>query len=389
MELPTTESGNRYVIVFQDFLTKWPFVFPAPDQKAIRIVRLLTEEIVPVIGVPEALLSDRGTNLLAHIMRDTCQILGITKLNTTAYHPQCDGMVERLNRTLKAMLRKHAAKFGRQWDRYLPGVLWAYRNTPHEATKEKPSFLLFGVDTRSPAEAALTPPETLHPTDVEDYREELVLSLSTARELAVSNIQRAQKRYKQQYDRKTKTVEWKIGDWVLVRFPHEESGRLRKLSQPWHGPYRVTRRSDPDLCVSEVYFPDRSPIQIHQSRVCKCPSLPPGFYWYGGRRKSAEKIPLWVQQLLDDASLEDTDTSQEDDTSVEDGDTEDDFQDGDGASQEDGDTSQEDNDTLQDEDDNTQQELGETQEDENSGYTRKSEYLLRNRAGLRLPKRFQ
>ena len=125
MELPITESGNKYVIVFQDFLTKWPMVFAAPDQKSTRIVRLLAEEIVPLFGVPDALLSDRGTNL----MRDVCQLLGIT---TTAYHQQCDGMVERLNRTLKAMIQKTCAKFGRQWDRFLPGVLWAYRNTPHD-----------------------------------------------------------------------------------------------------------------------------------------------------------------------------------------------------------------------------------------------------------------
>ena len=35
-------------------------------------------------------------------------IAGITKLNTTAYHPQCDRMVERLNRALKSMLCRHA-----------------------------------------------------------------------------------------------------------------------------------------------------------------------------------------------------------------------------------------------------------------------------------------
>ena len=142
MELPITERGNKYVIVFQDFLTKWPLVFAAPDQKSTRIAHLLAEEIVPLFGVPDALLSDRGTNLLSHLMQDVCQLLGIAKLNTTAYHPQCDGMVERLR---KAMLQKTCAKFGQQWDRFLPGVLWAYRNTPHESTKEKPSFLLFGV----------------------------------------------------------------------------------------------------------------------------------------------------------------------------------------------------------------------------------------------------
>ena len=141
MELPKTAAGNRYVIVLQDFLTKWPMIFAAPDQKAHRIVRLLAEEVVPFCGVPEALLSDRGTNLLSNLVQDVCQLLGIKTLHTTSYHPQCDGMVERLNRTLKTILRKHAAQFGVQWDTYLGGVLWAYRNTIHESTGEKPSFL--------------------------------------------------------------------------------------------------------------------------------------------------------------------------------------------------------------------------------------------------------
>ena len=68
-------------------------------------------------GVPESLLSDCGTNLLANMMMDVCYLLVITKLNTTAYHPQCNGMVQWMNRTMKAMLRKHAVKFGPQWDK--------------------------------------------------------------------------------------------------------------------------------------------------------------------------------------------------------------------------------------------------------------------------------
>ena len=299
MELPITKRGNRYLIVFQDFLTKWPLVFLAPDQKAIRIVCLLAEEIIPVIGVPDALLSDRGTNLLSHLMQDVCQLLGMTKLNTTAYHPQCDGMIERLNRTLKSMIRKHVAKFGNEWDRYLAGVLWAYRNTPLEATQEKPSFLLFGIDCKSPTEAALLSPELLEPVDVSDYREELVLSLSSARTLAASSIKEAQCRYKAQYDKKTHPVNHRVGDWVLVRFPHEESGKQRKLARPWHGPYHVTRRNDPDITVVNVYYHDEGSIQVHQSRVCSCPPrLPAGFYWYGGQRKSPGRLPPWLTKLL-------------------------------------------------------------------------------------------
>ena len=115
MELPVTDSGNHHVV---DFLTKWPLVFPVPDQKAVRLVKLLTEEVIPLFGVPEALLSDTGTNLMSTLMLDICKKLGIRKLNTTAYHPECDGMVERFNRTLKTALLKHAATYGSQWDEY-------------------------------------------------------------------------------------------------------------------------------------------------------------------------------------------------------------------------------------------------------------------------------
>ena len=96
----------------------------------------------------------------------------------------------------------------------------SYGHTPHESTKEKPSFLLFGIDLKSPTEASLVPPDPLTPTDLGSYREELVLSLSSARELAVTSIREAQKSYKSQYDKKTNTVDFHLGDWVFVRFPN-------------------------------------------------------------------------------------------------------------------------------------------------------------------------
>ena len=74
--------------------TKWPMVYAVPDQKTERITKLLCEEIVLFFGVPKVLLSDQGTNLLSHLMLRICRSLGIIKLNTTSYHPECDGMVE-------------------------------------------------------------------------------------------------------------------------------------------------------------------------------------------------------------------------------------------------------------------------------------------------------
>ena len=57
MDLPLTKRGNRHALVFQDYFSTWPMVYAIPDQKAHRIVQILREEIVPVFGVPKALLS--------------------------------------------------------------------------------------------------------------------------------------------------------------------------------------------------------------------------------------------------------------------------------------------------------------------------------------------
>ena len=70
-------------------------VYPVPDQKSERIVKLLAEEAIPLCGDPEALPSDCGTNLVVTPDAYAVSCPGIKKLNTTAYHMQCDGIVQR------------------------------------------------------------------------------------------------------------------------------------------------------------------------------------------------------------------------------------------------------------------------------------------------------
>ncbi len=116
------------------------------------------------------------------------------------------------------------------------------------------------------------------------------MTLSSARETAVQAIRKAQGRYKHNYDRKVKCSSFKVGNRVFVRFPQEESGRLRKLSRPWHGPYRITSLSGPDACVSSLYY--STSLKIHLSRVkLSLPNLPAGFYWYGGKKKCLGIFP--------------------------------------------------------------------------------------------------
>ena len=83
-----------------------------------------------------------------------------------------------------------------------------------------------------------------------------------------------------------------------MRFPQEETGRQRKLSRPWFGPYRVLSQDDPDITVVKVYRPQDGQIQIHQSRVKPCPNFPAGFFWYGTRRHGPGRLPKWIYIVL-------------------------------------------------------------------------------------------
>ena len=157
---------------------------------------------------------------------------------------------------------------------------------PHDSTGEKPSFLLFGWDCRSPLEATLLPVEPVQPVMVEDYCEELMLTLSTAMQSSLESINHAQIKYKTHYDRKAAPEKYRVGDWVLLRFPSEESGKQRKLSRPWHGPYRIISANDTNITAGKVYFPRDDLVKVHQSRVKPClQGFMAGYYWYGNKRK--------------------------------------------------------------------------------------------------------
>ena len=125
-------------------------------------------------------------------------------------------------------------------------------------------FLLYGLDCRTPTEA-----ESWQPRVYKHYKRQLPTS-------------------------------FKIGSWVLVLFPRELIGKNRKLSRPWHRPYRVTSVEDPDISVPKVYFPQDGNIQVHQSHVKVClTNFPSGLYWYGGRRCGPGRPPRWVKELME------------------------------------------------------------------------------------------
>ena len=72
------------------------------------------------------IITDQGPNFEANLLKELCKFLKIEKLRTTAYHPQCNGEVERQNRTLKSILAKYVNSNHTDWDLYLNSTLFVY-----------------------------------------------------------------------------------------------------------------------------------------------------------------------------------------------------------------------------------------------------------------------
>ena len=132
-EIDESYDNNRYALVFQDYLSKWPDMYAIADRTAPTVTKCLSD-IIYRHGVPSTIIHDRAPEFLSDIPQDTAFVLGIKQLPTSPAHPQCNSLEKRFNWALKAMLSKLVTDKGCDWDRLLEPLLFVYRT--HSSTRE-------------------------------------------------------------------------------------------------------------------------------------------------------------------------------------------------------------------------------------------------------------
>ena len=233
--LPCTVRGNKYIIVVGDYFTKWTECYPVPDHTAKTVATKLVDEFVARFGVPLEVHSDQGREFESEVYTEMCSILGLRKTRTTPYHPRSDGMIERFNRTIEAMLSLWVNKSQTDWDEHLALLAMAYRSAEHETTRETPNTMMLGREVRMPVDLLVGSAPEPHTTPCEyaqNLQEKLRLAHQVARE-ASSKQMRAQKKH---YDRDAKRVIYHRGDVVWLHSKARKKGICPKLSVSWTGP---------------------------------------------------------------------------------------------------------------------------------------------------------
>jgi transposase InsO family protein len=259
---PTTETnaGNRYILTFQDDLTKFVIAEPIPTQDAETVAREFVRNIVLKFGTPEVILTDQGSNFLSELFQNACKLLRIKKIHTTAFHPESNGGLERGHRVLVEYLRHYVREDQKDWDDWIPYATYVYNLTTHRATGYTPFELLFGYRARVPTSLQERPTPTYN---YDDYVSELKGRMQAAHAIARERLVDSKTRSKQDYDKKAVQIALKVGDRVLLYDESVRRGRSKKLCAKWIGPYVVLAVDGVNATIKR----GRTAVKVHVNRL--------------------------------------------------------------------------------------------------------------------------
>ena len=146
--LPKGKGGCRFLLTAICMATKWPEAISLRSITA-KAVALGMMEMFSRTGIPLQLVTDQGAQFVGAVITQLCASLQIEKIKTTPYHPEGNGVVERMHGTLGAMLTKAAAG-GLDWVGQIPFALFALRAAPNRDSLFSPFELVYGRQVRTP-----------------------------------------------------------------------------------------------------------------------------------------------------------------------------------------------------------------------------------------------
>ena len=281
LTLERSRGGYEHILVVTDHFSRFSKAFPTKDQKATTVAKLLWHQFFLDYDMPQRLHSDQGRNFESAIIKELCRLSGVSRSRTTSYHPQGNGVTERLNRTLLQMLGTMESKKKEKWADHIDEVVRAYNVTKHESTGFSPHFLMFAQHPRLPVDLIFghdhqdvdKNEEENGPTRYSDIVEDMKERLSHALSIADKHAQASKQRQQKTYNKRLTDAPFCPGDRVLVR----KTGIVgrNKIGDRWEPvPYVVKeRRKDSPVYIVEQEGSTRTRT-VHRNMLTQCMFLP-------------------------------------------------------------------------------------------------------------------
>ena len=215
--------------------TKWPEARAVTEATASQVALFVYEEIICRHGCPIKILSDRGTHFNNAMIKELMEKFGIKHHNSTPYHPQTNGQVERFNKTLKESLAKIIQE-QTEGDLHIAPVLFAYRTAQQVTTKMTPFLLTYGREAKLPLDDHVDQENK----NLIDRIRQIIEKLPDIREKAKQTMIAVKNKQKTAHDKHlTKPMSFDIGQKVLYFDAARINQFSGKLEPKWKGPYRI------------------------------------------------------------------------------------------------------------------------------------------------------
>ena len=235
-----TRSKKDSILTVVDKATRMVHLIPCrKSTTAAEAAKLYWDNVVKLHGVPSVLYSDRGTQFTSQFWKTLWGLTGTQLRYSTAYHPQTQGVVERMNAVIGQMLRctLHEERAG-NWDLLLPTVEMTINSLPNSSTGYSPFFLNYGYHPVMPVEL-LKGDEEVQIEAVENFVERVQNEWKQARKNLLHSVQTQQRYYNQRH----RAVEYAVGDLILLSTKNLKFKNVPvKLQKRFVGPFEITEK---------------------------------------------------------------------------------------------------------------------------------------------------
>ncbi|XP_022856703.1 uncharacterized protein LOC111377807 [Olea europaea var. sylvestris] len=246
--LPKGRGSATFAIVAIDYFTKWVEAEPLALITEANTTKFVWKNVICRFSIPHSIVSDNGRQFDNRKMRELCDELGIKKDFSTPHHPQANGQVEAVNKTIKHTLKRKLDASKGAWVDELPHVLWAIRTTCRTATGETPFSMTYEAEAMSPVEVGVLSHRRIHFNEIsnDEARISELHLLEEKRDASQITLAKYHRKMTRFYNSKVRNRTLRLGDLVLKRvFQSSKPTGSGVFSPNWEGPYRIRGESRP------------------------------------------------------------------------------------------------------------------------------------------------
>ncbi|UYV74184.1 K02A2.6-like [Cordylochernes scorpioides] len=216
-------TKHKFIQVFVDHATRYLWAYPTITNTAQAVTQCL-DKIIKSVNSINTILTDNGKNFISKEFNKFLSLQGIKHTYTSPYHPQCNGICEKLNDTIMTKLRIAVLEKPRcKWSSLLPQVVKNYNSTPHDVTGFSPLFLMYGIG------------------NVPEFADQTPITIEEARKKASLRTEQIRSKWKIKHDSHHPKYVFKEGDLVIRKIAFNDP-RLIKTSPKYEGPFVIQKK---------------------------------------------------------------------------------------------------------------------------------------------------